>query len=259
MSQQPTFRTRLQNQSSLAGIFYKSADYQGIELLGQTGLDYLVIDAEHAPFSVSQLDSCLLAARAAGIAALVRVADDQPSTVLKVLDMGATGVMLPHVSSAAQAKRAVQSVSYLQGCRGFSNSTRAGAYGDIPMQLHLADSDRDTTLVCQIEDRQAVESIAEIAAVKGVDGLFIGRADLAVSYGCNDVEHPDIWAAVIRVAAAGAEAGIAVGIFVSNVSEIKKFMELGMTFFLIGSDQSALKTAVRGIVGSFQQATASTT
>jgi 2-keto-3-deoxy-L-rhamnonate aldolase RhmA len=258
MSQRPTFCARLREQSSLAGIFYKSAGYQGIEVLGQTGLDYLVIDAEHAPFSASQMDTCLLAARAAGIAALVRVPDDQPSTVLKMLDMGATGVMLPHVSSAEQAKRAVQSARYAHGCRGFSNSTRAGAYGDIPMQTHLRDSDRDIAVVCQIEDRQAVESIAEIAAVKGVDGLFIGRADLAVSYGCNDVDHPDIRSAVARVAAAGAEAGVAVGIFVSNVSEIRKFTELGITFFLIGSDQSALKTAVRGLVGSFQQVTAST-
>jgi 2-keto-3-deoxy-L-rhamnonate aldolase RhmA len=255
MSQCPSFRARLRDHSCLAGIFYKSAGYQGIEVLGQTGLDYLVIDAEHAPFSASQLDSCLLAARASGIPALVRVPDDHPSTVLKMLDMGATGVMLPHVSSAEQALRAVQSARYAQGSRGFSNSTRAGAYGELPIQAHLVSSDQDTTVVCQIEDRQAVERIDEIAAVKGVDGLFIGRADLAVSYGCNDVDHPDIRAAVARVAAAGARAGVAVGIFVSNVSEIQKFTELGMTFFLIGSDQSALKTAVRGIVGSFQQAT----
>jgi 2-keto-3-deoxy-L-rhamnonate aldolase RhmA len=257
MDKRETFRARLRGQSPMAGIFYKSAGYQGIEVLADSGLDYLVIDAEHAPFSASQMDTCLMAARAVDLPALVRVPNDHPSTLLAMLDMGASGVMVPHVTSAEKAGRIVQNMRYRHGNRGFSNSTRAGGYGRVAMPAHISASDRELTLLCQIEDRQAVEASNTIAAVDGVDGLFLGRADLAVSYGCDDVNQPAVRAAVERVAAAGQRAGIPVGIYVGDVSEISSFKELGITFFLVGSDQSALKAAVHGMVGRFHQSMAS--
>jgi 2-keto-3-deoxy-L-rhamnonate aldolase RhmA len=253
MNRRRNFRTQLREKALMVGIFYKSAGYQGIEVLGDTGLDCVVIDAEHAPFSASQMDTCLLAAGAADLAALVRVPDDHPQTFQAVLDMGAAGVLAPHVDSAEKARGIVARTHYAGGSRGFSNSPRAGGYGQTEMLAHIVASDREVAVLCQIEDRQAVEAIDEIAAVDGVDCLFIGRADLAVSYGCNDVADPAIHAAVVRVAAAGQKTGVPVGIFLGDMREIQRYQDLGITFFLIGSDQSVLKTAVKDMVGNFRQ------
>jgi 2-keto-3-deoxy-L-rhamnonate aldolase RhmA len=253
MNQRRNFRAALRERSLMIGVFYKSAGYQGIEVLGNTGLNYVVIDSEHAPFSASQMDSCLLAAGAVNLPALVRVPDSHPATLQAVLDMGATGVLVPHVSSAEKARGIVASTHYASGSRGFSNSTRAGGYGQTSMPTHISASDSEVAVLCQIEDREAVEAIDEIAAVDGVDCLFVGRADLAVSYGCNDMGDPEIHAAVERVAAAGEKAGVPVGIFLSNLEEIQRYQDLGITLFLIGSDQSVLKAAVKDLVRNFRQ------
>ena len=153
MKRHRQLRQRLRERSLLAGIFYKSAGYHAIEALGSSGLDYLVLDAEHAPFSPDQLDACLLAARAVDLPALVRVPDARTITLQSTLDMGAAGVLVPHVSSAAMAREVVAATRYAGGRRGFSNSTRAGGYGQVSMPNHIADSDRQLAVLCQIEDR----------------------------------------------------------------------------------------------------------
>jgi 2-keto-3-deoxy-L-rhamnonate aldolase RhmA len=247
-------RERLRQKLPLAGIFYKSACHQGIEVVEDCGLDYLVIDAEHAPFSANQLDVCLLAARATGLPTLVRVTDDQPATLLAVMDMGATGVMVPHVNTAEKARAAVAGMRYVGGTRGFSNSPRAGAYGRVVMQAHLRDSDRGAIVFCQIEEHEAIEAIEDIAAVDGVDCLFIGRADLTVSMGCDDIADPRIDAAIEKVTLAGRRADVAVGIFLSDLREVPRYMDLGITVFVIGSDQSALASAVRNVARGFHDA-----
>ena len=118
------------------------------------------------------------------------------------------------------------------------------------MPNHIADSDRQLAVLCQIEDRAAVEAVDAIAAVDGVDCLFIGRADLAVSYGRDDIDHADVQAAVQRIAAAGRQAAVPVGIFVGDTRDIERYRELGISLFLVGSDQSLLKGAVTAMVGS---------
>ena len=247
-----TFRERLQASERLIGTFVKTAAYQTVEVLGASGLDFVVIDAEHAPFDRSQLDTCLLAARAAQLPALVRIPDDSPRSVLDALDVGATGVLVPHARSAEDVRRVFAASRYRDGVRGFSNSPRAGQYGRIAMAEHVAASDRDTALLCQIEDREAVEAIDAIAAVDEVDCLFIGRADLAVSYGVFELAHAQVEAAVRRICEACVAAGKPVGVFLGDEREIKRWEALGATLFVIGSDQSLLRAQVATLVAQFR-------
>ena len=138
----------------------------------------------------------LLASRACALPAIVRVPDAMPATIGAVLDMGACGVMVPHVVDADAARAAVAAARYRGGVRGFSNSPRAGRYGSIAMAEHMTVSDPGGLVVCQIEDRAGVDNVREIAAVPGVDALFIGRADLAVAYGAIAVDAAPVEAAV---------------------------------------------------------------
>jgi 2-keto-3-deoxy-L-rhamnonate aldolase RhmA len=222
------------------GTFLKTASYQVVEVLGTTDLDFLVIDAEHGPFDRGALDVCMLAGRAADLPMLVRVPNSSPDTILGVLDIGATGLLVPHARSEQGMRETVAASRYRNGIRGFSNSPRAGRYGRCSMAKLIEHADRDTTVVCQIEDRDAVESIESLVAVEEVDCLFIGRADLAVSYGVSDINHELVEDAVQRVCAACRRAQKAVGIFLGDPRDCMRYEELGVSLFVVGSDQSWL-------------------
>lgn len=226
------------------GIFVKTTSPQIVELLGGCGLDFAVLDAEHAPFDRSSLDVALLAGRAANIPLLVRVPDQAAAGMLSVLDMGAAGVVVPHVDDAAQARAAVACCHYTGGVRSYSSSPRAGGYGNLGMAATVRCGD-STVVICQIESMAAVQAIDSIAAVPGVDGLMIGPADLALSMGLGDTQHTRVGAAIERVAHAAQAAGKVAGIFVGNSGQRENYRTLGLRWFVQGSDQSLLKRALR--------------
>lgn len=228
------------------GTFVKTDSAPLIEILGATGLDFAVIDAEHAPFDRASLDRLLLAGRAAGLPLLVRVPDAQASTILSVLDMGAAGILVPHVDSADQARAVVARAKFRNGERGFSSGPRAAGYGALARDEVLARADA-CAVVCQIESRAALDEVAGIADVPGVDALFIGRADLALSLGLADARAPEMVQAVSRIAAAARAAGKVCGMHVADAQEAGRFAGEGITWFVISSDQGLLQKAVRGI------------
>ncbi|MET4578426.1 HpcH/HpaI aldolase family protein [Ottowia thiooxydans] len=237
----PSFRAALQARQPLIGTFVKTPSHQVVEVLASTPLDYLVLDAEHAPFDAHALDVCMLAARAHHKPALVRVSDSQPATVLSVLDMGATGVIIPHAVNPEGMREIVRSSRYRDGTRGFSNSPRAGAYGLTGMGDLIAEADRETALIFQIEDASALDCLESLISVEGADGFLIGRADLAVSLGVGDINHPSVSAATERICRACEAAGKPVGIFLPDAREIARWRDCGVSVFLIGSDQSYLR------------------
>jgi 2-keto-3-deoxy-L-rhamnonate aldolase RhmA len=236
------FATRLRAGDKLLATFIKTPSMHAVEIAGVSGLDAVVLDAEHAPFSSDALDQALLACRAAGIAGIVRVPDSRPQTIGQVLDMGAAGVLIPHICSAADAQAAVAAARYRGGARGFSNSPRAGSYGASTMLSHIDAQDADVLVLCQIEDRAAVENVEEIAAVSGVDCLFVGRADLAVSYAVYDLDHALVTQAQLRIFAAAHKSKVSAGIFVGTAAPLPALVTAGGQFLVVGSDQSILRS-----------------
>ncbi len=245
-------RERLRQGERVVGTFVKTTHYQTVEILTRTDLDFIVLDAEHAPFDKASLDACLLAARAGAMPALVRVPDMAPATILSVLDMGAAGIVAPHLMSAETAKQLVQAARYKDGLRGFSNSHRAGDYGRSDLEAYIREADSGVIVIGQIEDREAVDSIDEIMGVEGVDCFFIGRADLMVSLGAASLDDPRVDEAVQRVCTAARAKSKRLGIFLSHGSQIDAFDSRGVTLFVIGTDQSLLKGAVASLVTSIQ-------
>jgi 2-keto-3-deoxy-L-rhamnonate aldolase RhmA len=250
---QLSFRDKLRGRERMVGTFVKTNAFQLIEVLGTTGLDFIVIDAEHAPFDRNNLDVLVLAARASNTPALIRIPSTAPEIILNALDIGATGLLIPHICRAEDAEHAIMLTRYGNGGRGFSNSSRAGNYGALSMAELVPSADRGTVVIGQIEDRDAVERIDSITAVIDLDCLFIGRADLAVSYGVLDVNHPLIIDAVRKICAACAAAGKAVGIFLADDRSIEEYEKMGVTFFLIGSDQSFLRAQALALKASFRR------
>ena len=232
-----TFKARLASGAFTVGAFVKTPSPIVFEVLGLTALDCLCLDAEHAPFDRLAIDGCVMAARAAGKPVLVRTATSAPEHILTALDCGATGVVLPHIRSAQEARAAVASAHYGAGGRGYAGSSRAAAFTTRPMTDHLARSAAETVVVAQIEDIEAVEDIDAIAAVPGLDALFVGRVDLTVAMGAASQDDPRVVAAVERICETGKRHGRCVGMFLSRPADVAIWREKGAAFYLLGSDQ----------------------
>jgi staphyloferrin B biosynthesis citrate synthase len=253
MTNEPTtFRKRLRAGEKLSGTFIKTPTGHATEIFGDLGYDFVVIDEEHAPFERSSIDHALLAARAAGIAPLVRVASGSPANLLSVLDSGATGVLVPHVASADRAREVVAACRYRGGKRGFSNSPRAGRYGGLSLSEHIRRADEITTVVAQIEDPEALEEIDAIAEVEGVDAVFIGRGDLSVSMGATSPDAPEVRAAAERVAGAATQAGKSVMVFVGSNKDALAMRGIGASAFIYSSDQGLMRQAAARVLQEFR-------
>lgn len=247
-----TFRKRLISGDHLIGTFIKTPSPIIAEVLSLSELDVFCIDTEHAPFGRLEVDLCVSAFRAADRPSLVRIANDSSTEIRCALDSGASGVLVPHVTSAEQAKAIVKAAHFGEGGRGYAGSSRAAEYTTKSMADHIADSRERTAVIVQIEDIAALEHVAQIAAVEGVDALFVGRFDLAVAMQ-KSPSDTEVIATVRDICAAGQSVGTAVGMFTSNLDEIPDWRDAGASLFLLNSDQSmilaganALAEKVRG-------------
>ncbi len=214
-----------------------------MEILGNVGFEFVVIDEEHAPWDRVAIDGALLAARASGTAGIVRVAEPSAAKILAVLDDGATGVLVPHVSSAAKAKDIAQACRFRGGRRGFSNTTRAGDFGATGVWQHVGAQDAAVTFIAMIEDPEALDEIDAIIATEGLDGVFIGRGDLTVALGAEAMDAPQIMATCERIIAAARKVGKPGAMMVANAEDAKRFHAMGATTFIVASDQGFMRQA----------------
>lgn len=242
-----TFKQRLIAGDPLLGIFQKVPHPHVVEVLATGGLDCICIDAEHAPFDRGAIDLCIMAARAGGLPAIVRPASAAPHEILNALDCGADGVVVPHIRSAEEAATLARTAHYGPGGRGFAGSTRAAGYGLSSIPDHLGSTAQRTAVIAQIEDAEALEEIDAIAAVEGIDALFVGRIDLTISLGCTSPDDPRVLAAVDRIVGACQRAGRASGMFLSRAADVGHWREKGVSLFLLASDASFLRSGARAL------------
>lgn len=247
-----TFRPRLLAGQRLLGTFVKVPHPSVVELLGHAPLDCICLDAEHAPFDRGDLDVALLAARAADLPSLVRVARADGAEILNALDLGATGVLVPHVADVATARTVAAAARYASGHgRGYAGSSRAAGYTTRRMQDVIAAANASVTVVAQIEDAAALAQIDAIAAVEGIDALFVGRMDLTVSLGAAGPDEPVVVDAVRRIAAAARTHGRTLGMFTPTVVEARQWAADGVALFLLGSDQQFLLQGAHALREAF--------
>lgn len=241
-----TLKRRLLEGDRLAGVFVKTPSHQSIEILATSGLDFIVLDAEHAPFDRADLDRCIMTARLSRLPVIVRVPSCTPEWTLSVLDMGADGLMAPHIASGEAARKLVAASKY-EGSRGFSASHRAAGYGRSDFAAYRREADSDTILICQIEDPEALGKLDSILSLTGVDCAFIGRADLMAALGAENLKDARVERAVQEIIDAAKKHGRPVGVFVSSADEIGSYASAGASFFVVGSDQSLLKNSAKAL------------
>lgn len=252
------FRERLRAREPLLGTFIKTPVTHPVEILGAAGFDFVVVDQEHAPFDRVTIDSLILAGQAARVPVLVRVPGSDARDILPVLDCGAQGVLVPHVDSPAKAADVVAEARYGGGRRGFTNSSRAGRYGAAGFQEHVAAGDAATAVLAMIEDVAALAVLPRIMAVEGLDAVFIGRGDLSIALGADQPSAPPVVAATEQIAAAARLAGRALCAHVDRIEspDVAWLRALGVTAFIVSSDQGLMRRAALQAVQSFRQALA---
>lgn len=243
-----SLRARILARDLVVGVFQKTPSPHVTELLGLAGLDFIVVDQEHAPIGVEVLDQIALAGRANGLPVLIRATHAAGPAIWPALDLGCTGVMVPHILTAEDAVQVAGAMKYARG-RGFSPSGRAGGYGTAGGAEYRARSDAESVFLAQIEDRAALQHLDAIAAVPEVDVLFIGPQDLALSLGCT-ADAPEMQAAIDAVIAAASRHGKAVGLFVGQEDQIAAQQARGITLFVCGSDQGLLLAGARRLKAS---------
>lgn len=237
-----SFRSRLATGDLLVGTFLKTPTGHATEILGDLGFDFVVLDAEHAPFDRVTIDQMLLATRAADTTGIVRLPSAAAPGILSALDCGAHGVLVPHVTSAAMAADLVAACRFRGGKRGFSNSTRAGSYGRLGVWDYVDQCDDQTTVIGMIEDPEAVDAIDEIVAVEGLDAVFIGRGDLTVAYevalGSDEVRN-----ATVKIIEAARAAGKSVLAMSPGGRDASWLRGLGVSGLIVASDQGFMRQA----------------
>jgi 4-hydroxy-2-oxoheptanedioate aldolase len=219
------------------------------EIAGKAGFDWLLVDLEHGMGDRHELVTQIQAIDATAAAPVVRIAWNDAVLFKRVLDLGVSGVMVPMVNSAEEARRAAAAMRFPpDGVRGVARMNRASDFGPSFSEYFKKANSHLLTIV-QIETKVAIESLDEMAAVDGVDVLFVGPLDLSVSLGVPDqFDHPVEQEALAKVVRACRKAGKAPGILVANEDQLKQVKKLGFTFVAIGSDGGALVKEMRALV-----------
>lgn len=214
------------------GSFCALKDPAIMEILGYAGFDFGIIDLEHSALDLSGMEHFIRAAKVGGLTSIVRTPQMDFATILRAVENGADGVMIPHLMSRAMGEKVVGMAKYAPvGMRGIDGSTRVAKYGNVPMSEHMKEQNERVLIIGMIEDREAVEDIDDILQTKGLDMLFIGAADLSCSYGLpHQVTHPTVREAIKRVFDRAARTGMKVGVPAYDAKQALEVAELGAGF-----------------------------
>jgi 2-dehydro-3-deoxyglucarate aldolase len=250
-----SFRQRLRGGERLIGCWLSLGSPIATEVVGVAGFDWLLLDAEHAPNDVLSLIPQLMALKDSPSAPVVRPPWNDTVVIKRLLDAGCHNFLIPFVESAEQARCAVAATRYPpHGVRGVSVSQRSNRYGSVPD--YFAKVNEQIAVVVQIESRAGVAAAAEIAAVDGVDGLFIGPSDLAAAYGhLGNANHPEVQQAIAQVHAAAQAAGKATGILSPVEADARRYLEMGMRFVAVGSDLGVLRMQTQALFDRYSDPT----
>jgi 4-hydroxy-2-oxoheptanedioate aldolase len=236
----PTFRHHLSGRPQI-GMWVASGSPYCAEICAGSGLDWLLIDSEHAPNDLRSLLAQLQAVEGYPLHAVVRPPVADSVLIKQLLDIGVQNLLVPMVNTAAEAREVVRATRYPpRGIRGVGSAlARASRWSRIPDYLQTADD--NVTVLVQIESVQGLHELAEIAAVDGIDGMFIGPADLAASLGhLGDPNHPDVVSQIDQAIAIITGAGKPAGINAFAEKYARHYLDSGCQFVLVGADVTLL-------------------
>jgi|TARA_R110002096_G_scaffold92144_11_gene208381 4-hydroxy-2-oxoheptanedioate aldolase len=247
------FKQAMQAQQKQLGAFMALADSSAAELMATTGFDWLLIDAEHGPNDIKSIMQQLQALAAYPVNPVVRLQDHNVADIKRVLDVGAQTLLIPMVDSAQQAEQLAKAARYApKGVRGMGGGlTRATRWGAITDYLTQADD--NICLLLQIESLEGLAELDAIAQVDGVNGIFLGPADLAASMGyLGQPAHPEVCRVVEQAIQRIHALGKPVGVYCGDPAQTERYQQMGASFFLIAADTMLLKGAADALVNRFR-------
>lgn len=248
-----SFKQALDKNDPVIGLWLGLANAYTAELLAGSGYDWLVIDNEHAPNTVPSTLAQLQALAGTPAHAVVRAASDDTVEIKRLLDLGAQTLLIPMVESAEQATRIIAATRYPPvGVRGVGAAlARASRWQQIPD--YLAQADAQICTLVQVESMAGLAALPEIAQVSGVDGVFIGPADLAASMGhLGNPGHPEVQQAIATAIGEIRKAGKAAGILSGDAALARTYLQLGAVFVAVGSDVGLLTNGARALREAFR-------
>jgi 2-dehydro-3-deoxyglucarate aldolase len=231
----------------LIGCWCSLANPITTEVLGVAGFDWLLLDGEHSPNDVISFIPQLMALKDSPSAPVVRPSQNDTVEIKRLLDAGFYNFLVPFVESADDARRAVAATRYPpQGVRGVSVSQRSNRYGTVPG--YFTGINEQVCVIVQIESRAGLAAAAEIAAVDGIDCLFVGPSDLAAGLGhLGNANHPDVQAAIATIFDAARQHGKPIGILAPVEADARRYLEQGATFVAVGSDLGIFRSATQAL------------
>lgn len=249
-----SFKDLFDGGRTVAGMFLNSGDAGVAEICAGAGLDYLLIDGEHGPMGLESVLAQLRAIAGYPPVAVVRVPANDPVVIKQFLDIGAQSLIVPMVNNAQEARQAVAATRYPpEGVRGVGAAlARSARWNRVPDYLTRA---KDfTSLLVQIESAEAVANAAVIVATDGVDGVFVGPADLAATMGLlGQQDHPDVVAAVVRTIAAAKAHGKIVGVNAFVEAQARAYIEAGVDFVNVGADVALVARGAEALAAKYSR------
>ena len=238
------------------GTWVMSASAIVAEAVGSAGFDWGVIDMEHTPLDLMDLVHMLQAVGNTRMAPLVRVPWNDTVNVKRVLDAGAHSLLFPFIQNAEEARRAVAATRYApEGVRGMAGMSRASRFGTTPDYLRTANA--SVCAVLQLETPAALARLEDIAAVPGVDALFVGPGDLSGAMGhVGDITHPDVMAAMADAAQRARALGMPIGTVGGTPEVVARYREIGYDFVAVASDLGLLMRALQAALQAMRGAPA---
>lgn len=242
-----SFKRDLRAGKKLIGCWSSLSNAITTEVLGVAGFDWILLDGEHSPNDVATFIPQLMALKDSPSAPVVRPSSNNEVEIKRLLDAGFYNFLVPFVESVGEAKRAVSATRYPpQGIRGVSVSQRSNRYGTVPD--YFKSINEHICVMVQIESRAGVAAARDIAALDGVDCIFVGPSDLAAGLGhLGNAGHPEVQAAIAAVFADAKACGKPTGILAPVDADARRYMAMGATFVAVGSDLGVFRSATQAL------------
>jgi 2-keto-3-deoxy-L-rhamnonate aldolase RhmA len=251
-----SLRHRLRHGPPLLAVFSIIAASEVVEMIGLAGFDAVILDTEHGPYGVQALGNLILAARARGLFAIVRVRTNEPSLIGAVLDAGAAGVLVPQVSSADAALKVVSAARFApDGSRGANPWVRAADFTAGPEWFSRAN--REVAVMVMIEGKEGVAAAPEILNTPSLDAVFLGPVDLSHALGVpGETEHPLVIEQVGRVVAGATQRGMTTAVFAPTPKAARRWLDRGAGLVAVGVDSAHVLAGLRAVVAELRATSA---
>ena len=252
-------RSRLENGQTVFGPFMKLGSPEVVEIAGLAGFDFVILDTEHGPLTSETIQDLVRAAEVVRVSPIVRVYENNAALIGRSLDVGAQGILVPHISSQEEAAALAEAARFgPNGQRGVCCYVRAAGFSDTDRFEYFRNANENTLVVAMVEGKEGIANLDKILSIPGLDVIFVGPYDLSQSLGVpGQVKNPIVTQEMQRVVEKVRSADLAVGTFVDDVESAKRWADLGVQFISFSVDVGILYRAMKSIVEALKSNMAS--